>query len=77
MPTRAPPADGDERAADEVVAARRGRSMGRALDTTDIRDLLYRNLEHPRWDDVADRCLLVRQLHAGLPDLLLQHASRT
>ena len=31
--------------------------MGRTLDTTDLRDLLARNLEHPRWDDVAERCL--------------------
>jgi sulfhydrogenase subunit beta (sulfur reductase) len=31
--------------------------MGRTMDVTDIRDLLARNLEHPRWDDVADRCL--------------------
>ncbi len=31
--------------------------MGRHLDTTDIQDLLYRNLEHPRWDEVATRCL--------------------
>ena len=27
------------------------------LDTTDIRDLLLDNLDHPRWDDVASRCL--------------------
>jgi Fe-S-cluster-containing hydrogenase component 2 len=31
--------------------------MGRALDTTGIKELLYANLEHPRWNDVADRCL--------------------
>jgi sulfhydrogenase subunit beta (sulfur reductase) len=31
--------------------------MGRSLDTHDIRDLLVSNLEHPRWDDVASRCL--------------------
>jgi ferredoxin len=31
--------------------------MGRVLDTTDIRDLLHDNAEHPRWDDVAARCL--------------------
>jgi sulfhydrogenase subunit beta (sulfur reductase) len=31
--------------------------MGRALDTGGIKELLYRNLEHPRWDQVADRCL--------------------
>ena len=29
----------------------------RHLDTTDIRDLLLSNLDHPRWDDVAERCL--------------------
>jgi ferredoxin len=39
--------------ASEVAASQ----MGRSLDTTDIRDLLYRNREHPRWDEVADRCL--------------------
>jgi Fe-S-cluster-containing hydrogenase component 2 len=31
--------------------------MGRALDTTDIKNLLYQNLDHPRWDHVATRCL--------------------
>jgi sulfhydrogenase subunit beta (sulfur reductase) len=31
--------------------------MGRTLDTHGLRDLLYRNLEHPRWDEVAQRCL--------------------
>ena len=29
----------------------------RAIDTDGIKELLYRNREHPRWDDVADRCL--------------------
>jgi formate hydrogenlyase subunit 6/NADH:ubiquinone oxidoreductase subunit I len=32
-------------------------AMGRSLDVTDIRNLLHRNQEHPRWDDVAGRCL--------------------
>jgi ferredoxin len=27
------------------------------MDMTDIRDLLLGNLEHPRWDEVATRCL--------------------
>jgi ferredoxin len=31
--------------------------MGRKLDTKDIKDLLYRTLEHERWDEVAERCL--------------------
>lgn len=29
----------------------------RTLDTTDIQALLMSNLEHPRWDEVAQRCL--------------------
>ncbi|HEX4997310.1 MAG TPA: 4Fe-4S dicluster domain-containing protein [Terriglobia bacterium] len=31
--------------------------MGRTMDTGGIKDLLYRNLEHPRWESVAARCL--------------------
>ena len=31
--------------------------MGRQLDTGGIKDLLYDNFEHPRWDEVASRCL--------------------
>ncbi len=30
---------------------------GRSLDTTDVRELLMNNLEHPRWEQVAQRCL--------------------
>jgi ferredoxin len=29
----------------------------RRLDTSDLPGLLYENMEHPRWDDVASRCL--------------------
>ena len=32
-------------------------SMGRELDTAGIKELLYGNLENPRWEEVADRCL--------------------
>jgi len=31
--------------------------MGRTMDTHESRALLYSNLEHPRWEDVAARCL--------------------
>ena len=31
--------------------------MGRQLATAGLKDLLYRNYEHPRWDEVARRCL--------------------
>jgi sulfhydrogenase subunit beta (sulfur reductase) len=31
--------------------------MGRTMDTRDLPDLLYENLEHPHWNHVAERCL--------------------
>jgi ferredoxin len=31
--------------------------MQRALPRESVRDLLYANLDHPRWDAVAERCL--------------------
>ncbi len=52
----APAGAGDERAAAEVVE-RTAASMGRELETDGIKELLYRNYEHPRWDEVSERCL--------------------
>jgi ferredoxin len=46
-----------EREAASAAHARAAAQMGRELDVEDIRDLLYRNFENPRWDDVAERCL--------------------
>ena len=34
-----------------------GEPRPRSLDTEGIRDLLFDNLEHPRWEEVATRCL--------------------
>jgi len=51
------PADAAHHAAAAEAHAKAVAEMGRTMDTTDIRDLLQRNLEHPRWDDVASRCL--------------------
>jgi sulfhydrogenase subunit beta (sulfur reductase) len=48
--------DADVSAAADVVADT-ARHMGRRFDSTRIRELLFGNLEHPRWDDVASRCL--------------------
>jgi ferredoxin len=31
--------------------------MGRSVEVGDLRDLLATTLEHPRWDEVAERCL--------------------
>ena len=41
----------------EQAVARAASQMGRTMDTAGIKDLLYRNYDHPRWDDVARRCL--------------------
>jgi ferredoxin len=41
----------------EAVVARTAANMGRTMEAGDIKDLLLRNLQHPRWDDVAERCL--------------------
>jgi formate hydrogenlyase subunit 6/NADH:ubiquinone oxidoreductase subunit I len=48
--------DADVADANAVTERATGR-MGRTLDTHGLRDLLVQNLEHPRWDDVAARCL--------------------
>jgi formate hydrogenlyase subunit 6/NADH:ubiquinone oxidoreductase subunit I len=47
----------EESDAPERVAAVASTRMGRELDTSDLPDLLYRNRTHPRWHDVAARCL--------------------
>ncbi len=46
-----------EEDAASAAHARAASQMGRELDITDIRELLYRNYDHPRWDEVAERCL--------------------
>ncbi len=55
IPTRL--ADRSQISLAEKQTERAKEQMGRSLDTRDIKQLLYENLEHPRWDQVADRCL--------------------
>ncbi len=55
VPTRAA-TEGDVGSARAIVE-RTAASVGRHLDTTKIHDLLLGNLEHPRWQVVAERCL--------------------
>jgi len=40
-----------------AVVARTAASMGREMRSDDLHELLLKNLEHPRWDAVAQRCL--------------------
>ena len=51
-----PATPADEATAAERVAAAAAVMRGR-FDTADIHDLLLGNLDHPHWDEVAERCL--------------------
>ncbi len=55
LPTRE--ATGEDVEAALAVTDAAARRMGRELDTADLPGLLASNREHPRWDDVAGRCL--------------------
>lgn len=46
-----------DREATERISANTARQMGRMMDTTGIKELLYSNYEHPRWENTASRCL--------------------
>ena len=52
----APAEDTDLAAAAAVVDAAAAR-MGRTMESFGLRDLLADSSEHPRWDEVAERCL--------------------
>jgi ferredoxin len=55
LPQRAP--SPEELSAADAVIAKTAASMGREMPADGLRELLMRNLEHPRWNDVAGRCL--------------------
>ena len=56
VPGARPARERDTQAAEDVVEGTVAQ-MGRVMPELDLRDLLYANMEHPRWDDVAARCL--------------------
>jgi len=47
----------EEVEAGERAIERAAAEMGRDLETEGLHDVLYRQLEHPRWEATADRCL--------------------
>jgi ferredoxin len=55
LPIRAASADEVQAAADRIDNARQ--HMGRTVDLTHARELLYANTEHPYWDDITRRCM--------------------
>lgn len=52
-----PEAAAAEIAAGKKVVAATAAHMGRSMDTSGIKELFYQNYDHPRWEQVADRCL--------------------
>src|SRR5271165_4487410 len=80
-------ADDNDKQHAERLLDQTTRHMGRRLDTHGIKELLYRNYEHPQWDKVADRCLSCANCTMVCPtcfcttvedvtDLTGQHAER-
>ena len=51
------PAKAEDLKAVEAVVAKTASSMGRVMRSDDLHDMLLRNLDNPRWDDVAARCM--------------------
>jgi len=51
------PADAENDRAAQMVELTATAAIERRFNTEGIRDLLQNNLEHPRWDVVAERCL--------------------
>ena len=52
----APATENDVQAAKVAVTTAAAQQV-RSVNTADIRDLLYANFDHPRWDNLAERCL--------------------
>lgn len=41
----------------QQIVEQTARHMGRTMNTTNIKEFLYANFDHPRWEAVANRCL--------------------
>ena len=51
------PANEKDRALAGAAVEAAAAQQTRRIDTDDIRQVLYRNFEHPRWEQIAQRCL--------------------
>lgn len=51
------PATAEEISAGKSIMRRTAANMGREMPAVDLHGLLQRNLQHPRWNEVAERCL--------------------
>ena len=51
------PADDEEIRAEEAIIVETTAQMGRSMDISGLKEMLYASYDHPQWDDVAARCL--------------------
>ena len=70
-----PAEDADLAAAEKVIDTAREK-MGITLDRSDVHDLLLANLEHPRYDDVAARCLACTNCTLACPTCFCTNVGR-
>jgi sulfhydrogenase subunit beta (sulfur reductase) len=84
----ASPIEAAEAEAAEAGIGRAAAEQGRSMETAGIKELLYENYEHPRWDEVSERCLTCGNCTMVCPtcfcttvedtgDLALETAERT
>jgi ferredoxin len=50
-------ASNEELSAINAISERTAKQMGRSLDVADLKNILYQNSEHPRWERTAGICL--------------------
>lgn len=65
MPDRE--ATADQEAASHRVTEEAASRIERSVETGDMPGLLYRNRRHPRWEDVAERCLACGNCTSACP----------
>ncbi len=70
LPT-VPASKGQCQDAERAVSA--AENQQRALPGRNLRDTLFENLDHPRWDDVAQRCLACGNCTAVCPTCFCNH----
>ncbi len=51
------PASDEEIKTGEKIVAETAAQMGRSMDVSGLKELLYASYDHPQWDNVATRCL--------------------
>ncbi len=66
-------ASDEQRAAARAQIGAAAAAQSRSLPGTNLRDALFANLEHPRWDDVAARCLSCGNCTSVCPTCFCHH----